>query len=502
MVRKIGTNKSDKIFGTNASDILHGLGGNDTINGAGGNDRMYGGAGNDKMNGGAGNDTMYGGTGNDRMSGGTGNDTMYGDGGNDIINGDAGNDRITGGAGSDRINGGSGTDTAIYAGLSTNYTITHVSGTTWTVADATGTDTLTSVEKLKFADKTIDLTVNHGPDAVSDTAGTIDADAGATVFGSVLANDSDFDGDTLSISMVDGQAGVIGSTITLASGARVTMNADGTFSYDPNGKFSTVPVGTVATDSFTYEISDGNGGTDTATVTIVINGTAPITGSTFNLTAGIDNLVGTANDDTFVANPASTFNALDTLDGGAGNDTLSIVHNAAIDIDPQPALSSVTGIENVNLITTSGKIEADLSAFVGLETVTATTAGAAGLINIKTDGNATSVTTVAGNGVTITDGANETDTLTTVSIASHTGAATITSDALTSLAISDTNQDTTVVAAAGTRNLAVTLDTVTGGNLTDATATGLTINSTVAANTLDNVVAGAATSLTLGAIRS
>ncbi|MCB0969089.1 MAG: tandem-95 repeat protein, partial [Ilumatobacter sp.] len=60
--------------------------------------------------------------------------------------------------------------------------------------------------------------------------------------------------------------------ITLASGAIVTMNGDGTYDYDPNGAFESLPVGQQATDAFTYQIDDGNGGLDTATVTITING--------------------------------------------------------------------------------------------------------------------------------------------------------------------------------------------------------------------------------------
>ncbi|WP_323782972.1 beta strand repeat-containing protein [Thalassovita sp.] len=52
----------------------------------------------------------------------------------------------------------------------------------------------------------------------------------------------------------------------------VTDNGDGTFSYDPNGQFETLAVGETATDTFTYTVDDGNGGSDTATVTMTING--------------------------------------------------------------------------------------------------------------------------------------------------------------------------------------------------------------------------------------
>ena len=88
---------------------------------------------------------------------------------------------------------------------------------------------------------------------------------------SLLANDSDADGDAIAVTAVNGQP--LSGTITLASGALLTVNADGSFSYNPNGKFDALTAGQVGKDSFTYTISDGHGGTDTATATITIIGT-------------------------------------------------------------------------------------------------------------------------------------------------------------------------------------------------------------------------------------
>lgn len=68
-----------------------------------------------------------------------------------------------------------------------------------------------------------------------------------------LDNDVDADGDALSITAV-GEAGR----------GTATLNADGTISYVPNANFS-------GTDSFTYTISDGNGGTDTARVNVTVD---------------------------------------------------------------------------------------------------------------------------------------------------------------------------------------------------------------------------------------
>ena len=102
---------------------------------------------------------------------------------------------------------------------------------------------------------TITITgVNDGPTANADGFGT-DEDTSFTT-GNALANDTDPDAsDTLSVTGIN-TAGTVGL---------VTDNGDGTFTYDPNGQFESLAVGETATDSFTYTISDGNGGTDAAT---------------------------------------------------------------------------------------------------------------------------------------------------------------------------------------------------------------------------------------------
>lgn len=72
----------------------------------------------------------------------------------DTIVGNAANNKITGGAGDDAINGGAGGDTAVFSGTRASHTVTkgadsivvtHNGGTD-------GTDTLTNVERVQFAD--------------------------------------------------------------------------------------------------------------------------------------------------------------------------------------------------------------------------------------------------------------------------------------------------------------------------------------------------------------
>jgi hypothetical protein len=107
------------------------------------------------------------------------------------------------------------------------------------------------------------IPLNNPPVAISDGAVT-DADSAITVDApGVLVNDSDPDGDTLAVTAVD-TSGTVG-TVT-------AWGPDGSFTYDPDGQFEYLPAGNSTSDSFTYTVSDGNGGTDTATVTVIING--------------------------------------------------------------------------------------------------------------------------------------------------------------------------------------------------------------------------------------
>ncbi|MHA7808646.1 MAG: retention module-containing protein [Marinobacter adhaerens] len=93
--------------------------------------------------------------------------------------------------------------------------------------------------------------VNDAPVANDDAALTTDED---TVLSNidVLGNDTDSDGDTLSV------------TQATATNGTVIINADGTLDYTPNTNFA-------GDDTITYTVSDGNGGTDSASVAITVN---------------------------------------------------------------------------------------------------------------------------------------------------------------------------------------------------------------------------------------
>ena len=138
---------------------------------------------------------------------------------------------------------------------------------------------------------TVAITINgtnDGPVANVDSGTTAEDSTLSVAAGAgVLTNDTDLDGITLTVSEVNGNAGDVGTQITLGSGALLTLDSDGSYDYDPNGQFENLAVGASTTDSFAYTVSDGQGGTDTATVTITITGTndAPVAVDDANTTS-------------------------------------------------------------------------------------------------------------------------------------------------------------------------------------------------------------------------
>ncbi|NKF52245.1 tandem-95 repeat protein, partial [Shewanella sp. WXL01] len=120
----------------------------------------------------------------------------------------------------------------------------------------------------------------------------------------LLANDSDLQGDSFAITAINGTTVTNGSTVLLPSGALLTIYSDGTYSYNPNQAFESLTAGELAQDTFTYTITDANGATDTATVTI-------------NIIGANDAPIGSA--DTFAADEGSILALTDT--SFVGNDT-------------------------------------------------------------------------------------------------------------------------------------------------------------------------------------
>ena len=87
---------------------------------------------------------------------------------------------------------------------------------------------------------------------------------GAT--GDLLNNATDVDGNTLTITgyTIAGIAGTqaVGSAVTIPGVGTITINANGSYSFVPAANYTgAIPV-------ITYTVSDGNGGTDTSTLTL------------------------------------------------------------------------------------------------------------------------------------------------------------------------------------------------------------------------------------------
>ena len=201
------------IIGTPGNDRLRGTPHTDSILGLGGDDRIIGGGGLDVICGGSGDDLITTGKGPDKIAGGNGDDRLIARRGPDIVYGEAGDDLLNGGPGIDRCRAGSGDDTE------------------------------RRCEKpAPPLPKEPPSGGNSAPGAVSDTAST-DEDTAKPV--DVLANDTDVDGDALTVVSVD----------TAGTRGKVAIGA-----------------GQQAKDSFAYTISDGHGHSATATVAVTVTG--------------------------------------------------------------------------------------------------------------------------------------------------------------------------------------------------------------------------------------
>ena len=91
-----GGDGADTLYGGAGVDTLYGDAGDDTLDGGDASDVLYGDAGVDTLNGGAGGDVIYGGADNDILNGGAGNDLLEGSAGTDTLYGGAGSDYLRG----------------------------------------------------------------------------------------------------------------------------------------------------------------------------------------------------------------------------------------------------------------------------------------------------------------------------------------------------------------------------------------------------------------------
>jgi Ca2+-binding RTX toxin-like protein len=299
----------DIVRGGSGHDEIDGGRGNDLLEGGDGNDTLYGGfdsnPGNDTLRGGNGDDDLFaGGSGQNDLDGGAGNDNLGGGDGADVLVGGTGHDQISGGGGDDLYilragEGGGGTvedweliDENSNAGLDTIFlegltpaevklsmspiftdslrleikapdgslTYTEIFGDIGGTPGSYGE----RIELIKFADGTVwDLRNglppldDHAPEAETDT---YTVETGATLIidaaHGILANDSDPDGDPLTLTWLSGP-----------SHGTMVKNADGSFEYAPDAGFT-------GEDGLSYEIK-ANGLSDTGQVQFTVTAAQP-----------------------------------------------------------------------------------------------------------------------------------------------------------------------------------------------------------------------------------
>ncbi len=306
-------------------------------------------------------------------------------GGDDILIGGAGDDTLTGGAGNDTLMFATGdgfdtvTDFTAGTGLGDRIDLTGVAAISnfsalQAAATQDGADTVLSFgggEGMRLlnvlpgelsADDFVFSGVNNAPVAGDDgtplpIAGS--EDGVVTILASdLLANDSDADLNALSLFSVGG-----------AVGGSVARNGQGNVVFTPTANHS-------GPASFTYTVSDGQGGFDTATVDLSIapvadapqvtvadvavaipglagqtitgtSGNNTLTGTlegddVFNGGTGFDRILGGAGDDSIgIRGPFSAASSVEQIDGGAGinvvrgttgNDTLDFSATALINV--------------------------------------------------------------------------------------------------------------------------------------------------------------------------
>jgi VCBS repeat-containing protein len=205
---------------------------------------------------------------------------------------------------------------------------------TYTIGDGNG----------GFDTATVAVTVTPVPDApvANDDNAALFEDSGANVI-NVLANDFDADGDTLVV-------------FSVTQGTNGTVANNGTsVSYTPNSNF-------FGNDSFTYTISDGNGGFDTATGNVAVANIndAPV-----------------ANNDNYNMNQDTTLNVpapgVLTNDTDADGDTLTAVYvvgngpnHGMLTLNPNGSFSytpnaNFTGVDTFNYVAKDGSVDSNVA---------------------------------------------------------------------------------------------------------------------------------------------
>ncbi|MGB5677630.1 MAG: tandem-95 repeat protein, partial [Gammaproteobacteria bacterium] len=137
----------------------------------------------------------------------------------------------------------------------------------------------------------------------------------------LLVNDSDLDGDSLTIST---------NPIVDVSNGTLILNPDGTFTYTPDANFN-------GTDSFVYEVRDSNGDTAQATVSIHVNPVTDISATDDTASGDEDTTISSsvASNDNTTSGGVLTY----AIDTGVSNGSLVFNGDGSYDYTPNANFS-------------------------------------------------------------------------------------------------------------------------------------------------------------------
>ncbi|MEI9887634.1 MAG: Ig-like domain-containing protein [Rhizomicrobium sp.] len=132
---------------------------------------------------------------------------------------------------------------------------------------------------------TLTFTIDRFPTVVADAAAALES--GVAAAGDVLTNDSDKDGDTLTVSAVAGSAGNVGTSFASTYG-HLTLAADGGYSYlaDNTAAIDAAATGAHLTDTIAYTASDGRGATTASSLVVTLNRAPTVAVNTASVAKG------------------------------------------------------------------------------------------------------------------------------------------------------------------------------------------------------------------------